>query len=476
MKVTQEKLPASKIGLEIEIPPEMSQKAYERVIQELSRTINIPGFRKGKVPRHVLLQRVGTPRIKAAALEELIQKGIDEAIKQESIAALGNYQLRSSFEELIGKYQPGQPLVFSATVDVEPEVKINQYKGLSVKVEEVKYDPAQVERVLEEKRSQQATLIPVEGRAAQLGDVAIVDYVGRFAATAEGETPKEIPGGKAEHFQIELVEGRFIEGFIKGIVGMQPGETKEISVDFPSDYIREELAGKSAIFTITLQELKEKELPALDDDFAKEVSDFQTLAELRESLEKKFQEEAEKKTKANQKEAVVNELLNHVEIEIPETLIEREIDIMIRQTALQLGSYGLDINKIYTKENVAEMRKRLRPEASDRVKKSLALKEIAKLESIEVEASEIDARLEEVMRQLAGEPIDAVKLREYISSELLIEKTTNWLVEQAIIELVPEGSLTQTAASENQPQTTVTEGISAAEPSQPPENPEMPTT
>lgn len=472
MKVTQEKLPASQIGLEIEIPPEMSQKAYDRVIQDLSRTVNIPGFRKGKVPRHILLQRLGTPRIKAAALEELIQKGIDEAIKQESIEAIGNYQLRSSFDELIGNYQPGQALVFSASVDVEPEVKLNQYKGLSVKAEEVKYDPAQVERVLDEKRSEQATLIPVEGRAAQLGDVAIVDYVGRFAAAAEGEEPEEIPGGKAEQFQIELVEGRFLEGFVKGIVGMQPGETKEITVDFPGDYGRDELAGQSAIFSITLQELKEKELPELDDDFAREVSEFQTLAELRESLEKKFQEESEKKTKANQTEALLNELLNHVEIDIPETLIEREIDVIIRQTAIQLGSYGLDINQLYTKENVAQMRERSRPDAIDRIKKSLALKEIAKQESLQVEAAAIDARIEEVMEQLSGQAVDSAKVREYVSSDLLREVTSDWIVQQAAIELVPEGSLAPAASSESQPEATGSEGSAEAaiEPSQPEEN------
>lgn len=469
MKVTQEKLPASQIGLEIEIPPEMSQKAYDRVIQDLSRTVNIPGFRKGKVPRHILLQRLGTPRIKAAALEELIQKGIDEAIKQESIEAIGNYQLRSSFDDLIGNYQPGKPLVFSASVDVEPEIKLNQYKGLSVKVEEVKYDPAQVDRVLDEKRSEQATLIPVEGRAAQFGDVAIVDYVGRFAAAAEGEEPQEIPGGKAEQFQIELVDGRFIEGFVKGIVGMQPGETKEIAVDFPGDYGRDELAGESAIFSITLQELKEKELPALDDDFAQEVSEFQTLAELRESLEKKFQEEADKKTKANQIEALLNELINHVEIDIPETLIEREIDVIIRQTAIQLGSYGLDINQLYTKENVAQMRDRSRPDAIARIKQSLAIEEIAKQESIQLDAAAIDARIEEVMEQLSGQTVDPVRVREYVSAELRREKTTDWLAEQAAIELVPEGSLTQAADSEGAVEASV-------EPSQPGESAEAPET
>jgi trigger factor len=229
MKVTQEKLPASQIGLEIEITPEMTKKAYEQVFQDLARNANIPGFRKGKVPRPILLQRFGTTRLKAAALEDLIRDGVEQALKQEAIQAIGNYQLRSNFDELVNQFEPGQPVTISAAVDVAPEVTLNKYSGFELKVEEAKYDPSSVDKFLEERRKEQATLVPVEGRAAQMGDVAIVDFSGKLTGGdgADAEAGEEIAGGAAEDFEIELAEGRFIEGFVDGIVGMIQGKPKK---------------------------------------------------------------------------------------------------------------------------------------------------------------------------------------------------------------------------------------------------------
>jgi trigger factor len=298
MKVTQEKLPASQIGLEIEITPEITQKTYEQVIKNLASTTTIPGFRKGKVPRPILLQRLGVARIKAAALEEIVQDGVEKALKQEEIPAIGQPQLRTSFEELISNYEPGKPLTFLAAVDVQPEVNLVQYTGLSAKAEEIKHDTNRVDEVLEKEREELATLIPVEGRAAQIGDVAVVDFKGVLAkGEGEDETaePTPIPGAEATDFKLELEEDKFIPGFVSGMVGMNPEETREIPAQFPDPYANEELAGKAAIFTVTLKELKEKELPELNDDFAQEVSDFDTLEELRASLAERHQKEAEEK-------------------------------------------------------------------------------------------------------------------------------------------------------------------------------------
>ncbi len=169
MKVTQEKLPASQIGLEIEIAPEKTKQTYEKVIQNYAKQANVSGFRKGKVPRQILLQRLGKTRIKAAAIEELIQDSIGEAIKLESIEAIGQPELRSSFEELMDSYEPGKPLTFSAAVDVPPQIDLGEYSGLQFKAEEVTYDNEQVDKVLESERQQMATLIPVEGSSGAVG-------------------------------------------------------------------------------------------------------------------------------------------------------------------------------------------------------------------------------------------------------------------------------------------------------------------
>jgi trigger factor len=471
MKVTQEKLPSSQIGLEIEITPEKTKQTYEQVIQNLTRSANIPGFRKGKVPRQILLQRLGITRIKAAAVEELIQDGITEAVKQEDIKAIGQPQLRSSFDDLINNYEPGKPLTFSASVDVPPEVTLNQYTGLAIKAEEIKYDPQRVDQVLENERQQMATLIPVEGRAAQLGDIAVVDFKG-VLAKAEGEDeatePQAIPGGEATDFQVELQEDKFIPGFVTGIVGMNPAETKEISATFPDPYPNEDLAGKPAIFTVTLKELKEKELPELNDDFAQEVSEHQTLAKLRTSLEDRFQKEAEQKTKDNKQEALLKELLKHVEIDLPETMIEREVDNMLTQTAIRLSQQGLDVKKFFTADIIPQLRQRSRDEAIDRLKRSLALEEIGKRESIQVSDEEIAARVKELMEQYSGQDVDEDRLQEVVKDELLTEKTIDWLLEHATVELVPEGSLStqEEVAQETTPKTqeqTTTDGESPTE-------------
>jgi len=452
MKVNQEKLPASQIGLEIEITPEKTKHTYEQVIKNFASTANIPGFRKGKVPRQILLQRLGVTRVKAAALEELIQDGIEQALKQEEIQVLGQPQLRSSFEELIKNYEPGKPLTFSAAVDVEPEINLGQYTGLQIVAEFVKYDPQQVDNVLESERQKVATLIPVEGRPAQIGDIAVVDFKG-FLAKSEGEDEtaelQPVPGGEGTDFQVELQEDRFIPGFVTGIVGMNPEETKEITAQFPDPYVNEELAGKGAIFTVTLKEVKEKELPELNDDFAQEVSDYETLAELRSSLEERFAKEAEEKTASNKQQALLSELLKQVEVDLPETLVQQEVDTMLTQTAIRLSQQGLDVKKLFTQDVIPQLRQRSRGEALERLKRSLALQEITKRESIVVSSEEIEAKFQELKQEYAEQEFDAERLRTAVENELLTDKIINWLLEHSTIELVPEGSLSATDATDD---------------------------
>ncbi|HBQ97084.1 MAG TPA: trigger factor, partial [Cyanobacteria bacterium UBA11691] len=301
MKVTQEKLPASQVGLEIEVPAEASKAAYEQVIKEFSRTAKLPGFRKGKIPRHVLIQQLGSQNLKAAAVEKLIKQSVDEAIAQEQLDTLGSPQLKSEFDSLVNQFKPGEAIAFKAAVDVPPEPTLAEYKGLSVKAEEIKPDPEAVNEVLKSEQEKRVTLIPIEDRPCQLGDVAVVDFVGRRVAKDGEEVPEpaEIPGASATDFQVEMESDRFIPGFIDGIVGMEQGQTKTIAVKFPDEYPQEDIAGQPAEFEITLKEIKEKELPELDDEFAEEVSEFETLEALTTSLTERFAKEAEDKTKSN---------------------------------------------------------------------------------------------------------------------------------------------------------------------------------
>ncbi|MDE5092908.1 MAG: trigger factor [Trichodesmium sp. St11_bin5] len=441
MKVTQEKLPASQISLEIEISPEMSKNAYEQIIKKYIRSANIPGFRKGKVPRNILIQRLGKNYIKAMALDDLINNCLEKAREQESIKAIGQFELKTEFEELVKDFEPGKEMAFSAKVDVEPEAKVEDYKGFLVQAEEAKYDSALVDEFLEERRSRMGTLIPIEGRAAEMGDVAIVDFVGIIPSETEGEEAQEVPGGKAQDFQMDLKEGQFIPGFIEGIVGMKLQETKEISAQFPSEYSEANLAGKPVVFTVTLKELKEKELPELDDDLAQEISEFETIDKLREFLEQKFTKEKEEKTKQNKEKAIIDELVTHLEVEIPETLIKNEVQQMLAQSAMDLSQYGIDVKEFFSSEKLPEMQERTRPEAIERLKRDLAIATVAKIESITLDEEEIKAESQKVVKQLKEKDFDSDRLRQVVTQELLKEKTIKWLEANGTVELVPEGTL-----------------------------------
>lgn len=448
MKVTQEKLPASRIGLEIEVPPEMSKQVYDKTLRKFARDANIPGFRKGKVPIKILTSQFG-PRLKAAALEELVDESIKKAIEQEEIDALGNIELRTSFEDLFANFEPGTALVVSAALDVPPEANLTQHTGLTIQAEEVPYQDKKVEEVLEDYRNRLATRVPVEGRPAQENDLAVVDFQGVLAKASDDDEETEIPGGSGTDFELELSEGRFIPGFVDGIIGMTIGETKTVQATFPDPYPQEDLAGKEAVFTVTLKEIKEKELPDLDDDFAQEVSEFETLAELRESLETRYRKEAEDKTRANKQQAMLEALVKHLEVEIPETLVSREVDYMITQTAMQLQQQGMDIKKMFTAELVEQLRGSTRPEALTRLHRTMALGEVVKKESIKVEPDELNAKVQDVLSDLENtEGIDQQRLREAMEEDLLKEKVFEWLEANNTLELVPEGTLTTDADDE----------------------------
>lgn len=446
MKVTQEKLPDSQLALEIEISAEISRNTYEKIIKNLTRSANIPGFRRGKVPRSILLQQFGKERLKAAALEEIIQDGLQGAIEQEALETLGNPRLRSDFTELVEKFTPGEAITFTATIDVPPTVEVGDYKSLEITAEEVAYNPQKVEDWLQQQRERQATLIPVEDRPAAMGDVAIADYQG-YSVTEEGKAGEPIPEVEGTNLRLDLEKGRFIEGMVEGIVGMSLDETKEIPVTFPEDYPLEAVAGEPVIFSLTLRELKAKELPELDDEFAEEVSEFETLAQLRESLEKRFQEEAAKATKANIQDAIVEKLIELSQVDLPETLIEEEVRRSVSQSLMQIQEMGIDIQEILNEDSLAAMKEAARPEAIDNLKRDLILEEISSQEDLSLEEEAVETRLQQIIENVSQENLDRERLREVVESQLICEKTTDWLQERVTVALVPEGTLSQAGES-----------------------------
>ncbi|PSP18878.1 MAG: trigger factor [Cyanobacteria bacterium QS_8_64_29] len=444
MRVTQEQLPGSQIGLEIEIPAERSQQAYDRVVKNLAQSADIPGFRKGKVPRQVLIQRLGPERIKAAALEDLLEQILDEVIEQEQIEAISKPQLRSSFEALTQNYQPGQTLTVSAAVDVSPEVKLDDadYQQLSVRAEQTPEDDEaiaeQVEQFLQQRRAEQATLVPVEDRPAQWGDTVVIDYQGRLAES-EDEAPLE--GAQDSDFQLDLEEGEFIEGIVSGIVGMQQGQTQAIEVTFEGDYPQENLAGRNVTFNVTLNEIKARELPELDDEFAQEVGEYESLSQMRESLASQFKEQAQQETQNSIRQALNDALLERVEIDLPESMIDREVQTMLTQTAMELSQYGIDVRQVFTDDTIPQMKERSRPEAIQRLKQSLVLIEVAKRQGLEPQQDEIDSKIESLKQELSDQDYDPERMQQMVTDDLRKEKALEWLEQNAAIELVPQGTL-----------------------------------
>jgi len=454
MKVTQEVLPDSQVGLQIEIPSELSQRTYDQVLNKLMSTTTIPGFRKGKVPKPIFLQRIGVTQFKATVVQELLETAIQTAIKQEEITAIGNYQLRSSFDELVAQYQPGQTLTVSASVDVPPRVTLKQYQGLSLQAEEVLPDPERVNRTLATYQNQRATLVPMEDRPAQMGDAVVIDFVGKVA-NEDGDL-EEFSGGSGADFSLDLEPGRFIPGFIEGIVGMNLEESKDLDLAFPEDYGHADLAGKAVIFSITLKEVKEKELPELDDDFAQEVSEFPTIEELRTSLVDQYAEEASERTKTDQHTALLKALVANLEAEIPETLVQQETDFLVRQTLSQVSQQGLDLGKFLTQDLVEGMRKEARPNAIERLKRTLALGEVAKQEAISVTPEELQTKFDQTLADLEDpDQYDLQRLRQVLEEELLQDKLLTWLLTANTLELVPEGSLEPEPASNLESETSV---------------------
>jgi trigger factor len=423
LKVSTQPRPNSRLAVEVAVPGGRCRSSYDQALEQLSRSVKLPGFRKGKVPRAVLLQQIGPLRVRATALEELVDSVLREALEQEKIAALSRPVLEGGFEAVLERFEPGSDLSFTLELDVEPIPILRATKGLKVEAEAVTYDPARVDELLEQSRRQLATLVPVEGRPAASGDVARIAFSGSFT-----DTGAAIEGGSSEGMEVELEEGRMIPGFVEGILGLATGETRTVSCTFPESYPQEEAAGRAASFEITLLDLKSRELPALDDAFAQQASDQPTLAELRADLEARLKEDAERRHRGNRHEALLEALVEQLEVELPETLVQEEVRALIEQTAGQIAQQGMDVKKLFTPDLVRSLVDTSRPEAEQRLRRNLALRALATAEKIELAEMDLEAKLREVSRGLSdGNRIDPARLRAAVADDLLRETLLEWL-------------------------------------------------
>ena len=415
--------PGSRVALEVAIPGGRSQASYDAAVDKLSRSIKLPGFRKGKVPRPVLLQQIGPLRIRATALEDLVEAAFRDAVSQEMVAAIGRPELTEGFEVVLERFEPGSALTITLELDVEPTPKLKSTKGLKAEAEAISFDPARIDELIEQSRKQLATLVPVEGRPAASGDVAVLSFSGIYVDSGEA-----ISGGSSDAMEVELEEGRMIPGFVEGVIGMAIGASKTIDCQFPDTYPQEDAAGRQSRFEISLKDLKCRELPALDDAFAQQASDKATLAELRSDLETRLKDDAERRAKASRHDALLAALVEELEVELPETLVQQEIRNLVEQTAGQIAQQGMDVKKLFTPDLVRSLMDTSRPEAEERLRRSLALKALAAAEAIEVEAKELETKIKEISRGLSQQGnIDPERLRLAVADDLLRDKLLEWL-------------------------------------------------
>ncbi|MFT0799163.1 trigger factor [Synechococcus sp. R5-12] len=451
MQVIQEKRPGSRVGLKIVVEADRVKRSYEKTLRQLEQNIQIPGFRKGKAPRNLVVRQVGRERIMASAVDDLISEAIQQAFKEAQLTPISRFELDDEVGQLLAQFNPEADFSFSGYVEVYPEARVGQYKGLTVTATRVDVKPEQIDQLIDRWRDQRATLLPVEDRPAQLGDVVVIDFAAR---DAEGNPLDEMT---TQDFQLELKEDNFIPGFVAGIVGMQLDETKEIAATFPDDYFRKELAGKTVTFTVCLREIKAKELPELDDAFVQEISSFQTVAELREHLQKRLEQDALTQSEENLETAILNAILETTEVDLPETLVEQETTQLLSQSLHSLqqqqGVTPGEIRKLLSQlppETLNQLKERHRPEAIDRLRRTLALSAIVRQEQIAVGSTELDVEVEEVMAAYAqqGQKLDRERVRQAVYEGLLTDKVMAWLKSQTTVNWVDsEGNPTQAPTS-----------------------------
>ena len=422
--------PKSRIAIELEIPSSRCKDGVDEALKTISRSAKIPGFRVGKIPKQVLIQRIGITQLYASALEKIIDKAWNEALQKESIEPLCEPELINGFEKLLESFNPDKDLKLVLETDIAPELKLKKTKGLKVEVNKSDFDPKSVDEALEKSRHQMANIIPVENRPARLGDIAVVSFNGIYKKSKE-----KIEGGSSDSMDLELEKNKMIPGFVEGIVGMEINESKKLNLKFPDDYPHDESKGKEAIFEVKVKDLKTKELPELNDNFAKQSGNKETLKELREEIEGQLKLNLENTRKNIQKEALIDSLANELEVEIPKSMIDMEVRNSIEQTAQRFAQQGLDVKSTFTPELIKSLAESSRPEAEKNLKRDLALKALAEEEKISVSDKEIDLKIESYKEEINNSPkkIDISKFREILKSDLIKEKSVSWLEENSEI-------------------------------------------
>ena len=421
--VSSNKKETNTYELTVSVEKEVFAAAVSKVYKKQVKNINIPGFRKGKAPRNIIEKMYGTDVFYDDAMQECYPEALDAASKEAElkIVAVTNVEVEEVSEN---------GFTFKATCVVEPEVEIKDYKGIEIEKKSTEVTEELINEEIDRVRERNSRMVTVEDRAAQMGDTTVIDFEGFVDGVA-------FEGGKAENFNLELGSGNFIPGFEEQIVGHNTDEEFTITVTFPEEYHSEELKGKESEFKIKLHEIKKKELPEVDDEFVKDVSEKDTLDEYKEEIKENIAKRLENEAEKDIDDKLVEKLLEKVEGEIPEQMYENEANTMLREFDMRLRSQGMDMNTYlqYTGMNPESVREMYLPEAQKRVKMRLALEKIAKLENTAPTEDEI---ADEYKRLADAYQMEADKVKEVlpvdaITQDLAVEKAMKFVKDNAKI-------------------------------------------
>lgn len=415
---------ASKGTLTFEIDVDTINKGIDEAFVETRKKITVPGFRKGRVPRQIFNQMYGEESLYQDALNKVLPDAYNEAVKETNIQPVDQPKID------IKSMEKGQPWVLTAEVDVMPEVKLGEYKGMEVPAQDTTVTDADVDDALETKRQQQAELVLKEDKPAKKGDTVVIDYKG----SVDGE---EFDGGSAENYSLELGSGSFIPGFEDQLIGHNADEDVDVNVSFPEDYHAKNLAGKDALFKVKIHEIKEKQLPELDDDFAKDVDeDVDTLAELKEKTKKQLQEEKDNQAKAAIEDAAINKAVANAEIQdIPQAMLDDDTNRQMQQYLAGMQQQGISPQMYFqitgTKEE--DLKKQFANDAAQRVKTNLVLEAIVDDANLDATDEEIAKEISDLAKQYGMEE-DAVKKalsKDMLMHDIKIRKAVDLVADSA---------------------------------------------
>ena len=426
MSVQVEKLEKNMAKLTIEVSSEEFENAIAKAYKKNKNKISMPGFRKGKAPRAMIEKMYGKGIFYEDAANSIIPDAYADAAKESELEIVAQPEID------VTQIESGKPFIFTATVALKPEVTLGEYKGIEVEKKEVEVTDEEVEAEINKVRESNARMLDIDDRATQDGDTVLIDFDGYVDG-------KQFEGGKADDYSLVLGSHSFIDNFEEQLVGKNIGDDVEVNVTFPENYQAEELQGTPAVFKVKIKEIKVKELPELDDDFAQDVSNFDTIAEYKEDLKKKLTENKEEALKREREEAVIGKIIENAQMDIPEQMVDAQTRQMTQEFAQRLSSQGLSIDQYmqFTGLTPQKMIEELKPQALKRIQSRLVLEAVVAAENIETTEEELDKEIENMasMYQMEVDKLKEVigeEEKKQIGLDLAVQKAVEMVTEAAV--------------------------------------------